>query len=255
MFLRKDAPMAELIDQPATETTPEARPEAPPETDLVAAIRGVLEASTEPLTISKIRAALPGRLRTAGLEDVLRRQVAANVFVQYPKYRSPQDRFWDRPMAVHLAALLHAAVQEKPLTWSDLRRKLPDYARSLAEPVLEEQVARGELHRHPALNSRTGPRFGGGRPDPKEYLRTELLRLFERLGQLGFSPAQLREGALDLLHEEEWASQSRTAQDPAESRGPKASNLDPVTSAAATGEPALFAQADSPTPESPPPQP
>ena len=69
----------------------------------MAAVRRVLQASPEPLTLSKIRAALPANFRAVSLEalaEVLQRQVAANVLVPYPKYRSPQDRYWDRPMRV-----------------------------------------------------------------------------------------------------------------------------------------------------------
>src|SRR5262245_6094037 len=111
--------MTEVIDQ-------EPR-EAPADTDLVAAIQRVLAASPEPLTLSKIRAALPTSFRRIGLEELaeaLRRQVAANVLQQYPKYRSQQDRFWDRPMPLHVASLLTAALAEGPLAWPQLRRKL-----------------------------------------------------------------------------------------------------------------------------------
>jgi len=195
---------SELIDHGVTD-----QPVAvvAPDTDVLAAIRTVLESSNEPLTLSTIRTALPGRLRTSpeNLTEVLRRQVAANVFVQYPKYRSPQDRFWDRPMPVHLANLLSNVLAEKPLGMSEIRRKLPDYAKTLAEPILEEQVAKGILFRHPPLSSRTGPRYGVRSPQAREYLRPELAKVFQRLEQLGFSQTQLREGAMELLNEEEWS--------------------------------------------------
>src|SRR3954470_23513497 len=99
--------MSQVVDQTSTE--------APASTDLVAAVHQVLQGSAEPLTLSKIRALLPGRLRTICLEELgeaLRRQVAANVLWQYPKYRSQQDRFWDRPMHVHITSLLRLALQE-----------------------------------------------------------------------------------------------------------------------------------------------
>jgi hypothetical protein len=198
--------MAEVADQtPAGTFT---------ETDLVAAVRQVLQRSEEPLTLSKIRAALPTNLRGVSLEALeatLQRQTAANVLHQYPKYRSPQNRYWDRPMGVHLAHLLRTTLQEKPLSLSELRRKLPDYARHQAERVLEEEVNQGRLYSHPALSSRSGPRFGAGRPDPKDYLRAELATVFRRLEQLGFNQTDLREGAIELLHDEEWAPTQETA--------------------------------------------
>jgi hypothetical protein len=188
------------------------------ETDLIAAVRQVLERSEEPLTLSKIRAALPAALRgisLEALEEALQRQVGANVLHQYPRYRSQQRRYWDRPMRVHLTFLLRTTLEERPLTFSELQRKLPDYARlprEEAERVLQEEVDQGVLFRHPALSSRSGARFGARRPDPKEYLRSELAQAFARLEGLGFSVADLREGALELLHEEEWApSQQRRA--------------------------------------------
>ncbi len=196
--------MSEALDQATTETTPEL--------DLAAAVRRLLEGSDEPLTLSKIRAGLPGRLRSISVDelaDQLRRQVAANVLQQYPKYRSRQDRFWDRPMPVHIANLLRTLLQPGPLAWADLRRKLPDYAKVQAEAVLHEQVAQGLIFRHPPLSKRSGARFGLARPDPREYLRAELTPMFARLEQLGFTHPQLREGALELLHEEEWASPAR----------------------------------------------
>lgn len=189
--------MEELIEHPAAQ--------AKPETDLVTAVRDLLSASPEPLTLSKIRAALPPHLRPSALEelaDSLQRQVAANVLFVYPKYRSAQDRYWDRPMKVHLACLVRALVEEKPLSWSEIRRKLPEYARSLACPVLEDLLAEGTLHRHPPTKG--PPRFGLHRPDPKIYLRPELERAFARLEKLGLSRAELRQGAIELLHHEEW---------------------------------------------------
>jgi hypothetical protein len=167
----------------------------------------VLENSSEPLTLSKIRSALPGRLRSVTLEalgEVLQRQVAAHALIQYPKYRSPQDRFWDRPMNVHIAYLLRQALEESPLPMSEIRRKLPDYAKTTAEGVLEDQVQQGLLHRHPPTSSRSGPRFGARPPEAREYLRSELTVVFARLEKLGFSQTQLREGAMELLQEEEW---------------------------------------------------
>jgi hypothetical protein len=195
--------MTQVTD--ATSTSPQASSDS----DLAAEVQRVLEASSEPLTLSKIRASLPTRLRTISLEalaEALRRQVAANVLIQYPKYRSQQDRFWDRPMPIHIAGLLRQALEETPLALSELRRKLPDYAKRQAEAVLEEQVRVGMLHRHPPATSRGGQRFGARPPEAREYLRGELTGVFARLEKLGFTQDQLREGAMDLLREEEWAT-------------------------------------------------
>src|SRR5262249_54595462 len=133
------------------------------ETDLVAAVHRVLAASDEPLTPSKIRARLAAVFRAEGeekLADCLNRQVAANTLFQYPKYRSPQSRFWDRSMPVHIAALLRRNLQGGPLAWGELQRKLPPYARSQAEAVLRDQLSQGLLHRHPRAGRRGGDRFG-----------------------------------------------------------------------------------------------
>lgn len=192
--------MSQVIDQ-------ESR-EAPAGQDLMAAVQRVLAASEEPLTISKIRAALPTSFRKMDLDELanlLRRQAAANVLYQYPPYRSAQDRFWDRPMPVHVAGLLRASLEEGPLAWPQLRRRLPDYAIVHAEVVLQEQVSQGKLHRHPPAGSRSGERYGAGPPDAREYLRRELPTLFRRLQEMGFSEQQLREAAMLVLLEEEWA--------------------------------------------------
>lgn len=184
-----------------TTSTPE-----PTAVDLVTSLQRVLQQQDEPLTLSKIRIALPAQYKSITpeeLSEVLRRQVAANVLYQYPKYRSQQDRFWDKPMPVHVEALLHAALQKGPLALADLRRKLPGYAQPHAEAVLQEQVTQGKLYRHPRVG-RGGERFGVRPPDPRDYLRDELKGLFVRLEKLGFTQPQLRAGALELLHEEEW---------------------------------------------------
>jgi len=196
--------MTQAVDQ-------ESR-EAPAGTDLVAAVQRVLAASSEPLTLSKIRAALPGSFRRIELEELaetLRRQVAANVLQQFPKYRSQQDRFWDRPMTVHVANLLRVTLEEAPLAWTQLRRRLPDYALAQAETVLQEQLAAGSIHRHPPAGARGKERYGARPPDAREYLRNELPTLFRRLQQLGFTEIQLREAAMALLQEAEWGSPDR----------------------------------------------
>jgi hypothetical protein len=196
--------MSQVIDQRPGENAVES--------DLIAEVRRVLAASPEPLTLSKIRALLPAPHRAMSLEELaesLRRQVAANVIIPYPKYRSQQERFWDRPMPVHIAYLLRVALEEAPLAWSELRRKLPAYVlgqiETLVQEVLRDQVTQGLLHRHPRAGSRGKERYGVAAPNAKDYLRSELAALFDRMVQLGFTPTQLREGALDLLHEEEWA--------------------------------------------------
>ncbi len=191
--------MTEMTDQRTTATS------APG--DLVTAIQEVLRSSAEPLTVSKIRSALPAPFRQASVDElaeVLRRQVAAKVLESYPRYRSQQERFWDRPMQVHVAGLLVAALEEAPLSWSDLRRRLPAYAHEKAQIVLDEKLAQGAIHRHPRFG-RMGERVGNRPADPKEYLRSELAAVFQSLAKLGFTEAQVREGALELLHDEEWA--------------------------------------------------
>jgi hypothetical protein len=173
--------------------------------DIVTAIQNVLKESPEPLTVSKIRAQLPAQFRSTNIEDVLRRQVAANVLQLYPKYRSQHERFWDRPMTVHIAALVREALQDGALAPNELRRKLPAYAQAQTESVLQEELAKGRLHRHPRATARGGERVGLAPPDPKEYLAPELSALLHRLQPLGFSVSKLRAAALELLHNEEWA--------------------------------------------------
>jgi len=191
-----------------TEATSPALTEVAAEPDLGESVRRVLQASAEPLTVSRIRGALPAPLRGISPEELtayLSRQVAAKVLWQFPKYRSPQDRFWDRPMSVHVVALVKEALDEKPLTFAELRRKLPAYAQDQLDTVVRELLAQGQLFHYPK-EGRLGERLGSRAPDPKTYLRTELTAMFQRLSRLGFSMAQLRAAALEMLHEEEWAS-------------------------------------------------
>ena len=206
--------------------------EAPAGTDVAGAVQRVLASSEEPLTLSKIRAALPGVNRKMDLEELgalLRRQVAANVVYQYPKYRSAQDRFWDRPMPLHVANLLRTALEEGPLAWPQLRRKLPEYAVTQAEVVLQEQIAQGRLFRHPPAGSRGGERYGAAQPDAREYLRRDLPTLFSKLQQLGFTEPQLREAAMAVLQEEEWGRPE------AETRAPETQEPTDAQTTAADG--------------------
>jgi hypothetical protein len=238
------------------ESTP-ANP-APAEVDLPTAALRVLSASTEPLTPSKVRAALPAPHRQVALEELteqLRRQAAANVLYQYPKYRSQHDRFWDRPMPIHVAALIHETLAEGPLPLSELRRKLPAYAQTQAETVLNEQLTQGKVYRHPRLpGSRGGDLFGARPPDAKDYLRRELPGTFRRLLGLGFTASQLRSAALELLHDEEWASTSMTEEVEPRPARPKAESGAPMNPSYEWREPEAPA---TPTPatETNPPQP
>src|SRR5438093_2021885 len=181
----------QLVEQPQAEPRIQAD-------DVVAAIHRVLQASQEPLTLSKLKAHLPAQLRGLNVEDVLQRQVAATVLYQYPKYRSQQDRFWDRPMPVHIANLLREALQEGPLGWSDLRRKLPVYAQSQADTVLQDQIEQRRIYRHPKAG-RGSDRYALQPAEPKTYLQPELAGVFLRLQELGFTEAAIRAGALELL--------------------------------------------------------
>src|SRR5207248_2735136 len=100
--------------------------------DLVVAIQEILRQSSEPLTVPKIRARLRGPFRDLSVDelaDVLQRQVAAQVFVVCPKYRSGKDRYWDRSLREHAAVVLRRALEERPMPWSELRKRFPKYLR------------------------------------------------------------------------------------------------------------------------------
>jgi hypothetical protein len=224
--------MTQAVDQAASGT-------AVATTDLVAAIQRVLQESEEPLTVSKIKSQIPAALRSANLEETLQQQVAANVVIEYPKYRSPHARYWDRPMPQHIAWLLRETLRDGALPWSELRRKLPAYAvEHGAETILQEQVTQSKLFRHPKLGGRGGDRFGVAKPDAKDYLRPELVTLFAKLGPLGFTPNQLRESALELLHEEEWATVPAPDQTPSPSQTASPTQAEPEGQAGLTdGQP------------------
>jgi hypothetical protein len=176
--------------------------------DLVGQIRSVLQNSEAPLTLAKIRAALPSPFRSLSLEalaQALERHVAAGVLVLYPKYRSQRERYWDRPVRFHVEQLLRDALRQGPLTSRQIRKSLPIYARRLAESVLEEQLAQGKLFRHPPATSRMGPRYGPELPDPRPYLRAEYAALMSRCDELGLARPLVRAALLDMLRAEEWA--------------------------------------------------
>jgi hypothetical protein len=144
------------------------------------------------------------------LAQVMRRQVAAQVVYLYPKYRSTSDRFWDKPMREHVAQLVRRVLRDGALPWSELRRRLPDYAKILAETVLQDEVARRRLFQHPPLGPRLGSRYGLQPAGPEPYARQELTGVYERLAALGFNRDQARAALLEVLSEEEsWESLKR----------------------------------------------
>jgi hypothetical protein len=195
--------------------------------DLVDAVREVLRNSEEPLTIPKIRARLPGGFRAvtgAELTDIVQRQVTAHVLVICPKYRSGQDRFWDRSLRDHAKVALQAALADGPVSWPDLRKALPKYLRHLAESVLNEELARGAIHRHPPASVRQGPRYALQPAEVRRYVGKELQDLLARMQSLGFARAEAREAIVQILQAEEWAE--------ADANGPAAAAAMPVRTGA-----------------------
>jgi hypothetical protein len=178
------------------------------QTDLVDAVREVLRHSAEPLTIPRIRERLPLPLGAIGIEeltDVLHRQLAAHVLVMCPKYRSSQDRYWDRPLREHAKVVLGEALKGGPMSWADLRKKFPKYLRHLADSVLNEELAKETIFRHPPASARMGPRYALEPADVRSYANKELREMLARLEQCGFGRAESREAIVQLLQEEEWA--------------------------------------------------
>jgi hypothetical protein len=174
-------------------------------TDMVEAIRDVLRASDQPLTPTQVRARLPWPLRgfsLEGIRDTLSRQVAAQVLILYPKYRSDQDRYWDRPLRQHVEQLLRGILRDRPMTRTELRRRLPAYARILADNVLDALLAKSRVFEHPGSSRRAGPRLASYPADPRPHLHVELEALFGRLERLGFTRRQLRDATLTLLQED-----------------------------------------------------
>lgn len=240
--------------QVSPETPPETPSATPPAADLATAVQNVLAVSPEPLTLSKIRAKLPTPYREvepAELEELLKRQAAAGTLHVFPPYRSTQERFWDRPMTTHVASLLRSALAEAPLAWSELRRRLPGYARSLAQAVLDSQVAQGLLHRHPRTGARGPEKLGVSPADARDYLRVELPVLFRRLSGLGFTPAQLRAAALELLHEEEWDILPPEEAAPPETAEPAAPTSPAASTIVAAASPEGIAAPTPPPPAAP----
>jgi hypothetical protein len=174
--------------------------------DLVNEIRRLLRESDEPLTAAKIRDRLPAPLNQISLDslaEVLKRQAAAHVLIVCPKYRSQQDRYWDRPLREHVHEMLRDILTMGPLPWSELRKRLPRYARYLAESVLNEQLAQGRLFRHPPRTPRSAPRFALYPADLRTYLRPALADLMARLEPMGFARTEIRRGLKQILSEAE----------------------------------------------------
>jgi hypothetical protein len=182
--------------------------------DLVGAIQEILKQSSEPLTVPKIRVRLRGAFRAIGIEelaDVLQRQVAAQVLVICPKYRSGQDRYWDRPLREHAKVVLRRTLEDGAMPWSELRKKFPKYLRHLAESVLNEELARRTIFRHPPATPRVGIRYSLQAPDVGPHAARELEEALSRLEAHGFSRVDACEALMHLLQQHEWADTPREA--------------------------------------------
>jgi hypothetical protein len=185
-----------------------------PGSDLVGAIQEILKQSSEPLTVPKIRARLRCQYRAIRIEElaeVLQRQVAAHVLVICPKYRSGQDRYWDRPLREHAKVVLRRSLEDGAMPWSELRKKFPKYMRHLAESVLNEELAKRTIFRHPPASPRMGFRFALQAPDVGPHAARELEEALTRLEDRGFTRADACEALMHLLQEHEWADMPRDA--------------------------------------------
>jgi hypothetical protein len=136
------------------------------------------------------------------------------VFFEYPRYRSQHLRYWDRPIQDHVRELLLEALEDQPLSWPQLRARLPAYTRTLAQRLLYEDVARGFLFLHPRLSHGTD-RYSFSPPDVKNYVRSEMDGLFHRLERLGFSRVALQDAARELLTDQELAEEPCRVFEPA----------------------------------------
>ena len=143
---------------------------------------------------------------------------------------------------------MQTALAEGPLSVSDLRRRLPSYGQTLFEPLVQEHIAKGKLHRHPRCG-RFGERVGLKAADPRDYLRSEFSAMFIRLEHLGFGRGELLEGGMDLLDalkKEEWAptadadvpAEDQAAAVPSEGQPETPAAADPVETPFSAVEPA-----------------
>ena len=138
--------------------------------DLHSAIRHALAASDEPLTVSKIRAALPTALRQTPLEECEQNPAAGDRGQQaapVSEVSQSQDRYRDRPMPVHVAHLLSVALDERPRPGPNCAASCPPTRRSWLA-VVEREIHENCTHRHPRHPAR-GPesRSAYGRPTPR----------------------------------------------------------------------------------------
>jgi hypothetical protein len=101
--------------------------------------------------------------------------------------------------------VLRGALADGPIPWSDLRKRVPKYMRHLAESVLNEELAKGAIHRHPPTSARAGFRYALAAADIRAFAMTELEAALARLVERGFSLSDAREAFMHLLQEAEWS--------------------------------------------------
>lgn len=181
----------------------------PPETGTV--ILRVLQNSREPLTIERIRKALPRpyRIGREAILSIIQQQVQTGASFEWPA-KGSKERYWAQGFEAYVRSGVVEVLKSGPLSLPQLRRKLgktpfgspkvlvEQTCKMLLHGLLEERI----LFKYPIAPGMRAVRYGVTPPDPKPYmgkLKKEFEALCSRLKDAGVTPDDVLHAATELL--------------------------------------------------------
>jgi predicted AAA+ superfamily ATPase len=169
---------------------PQRAAQRAPDSAALDAMNSVLDASSEPIAVSKLKSILKGPLRRSEAEVVtlLEAERAAGRVFRYAPYSSKSVRYGRQPPEVYARQLALAALQRKCQTLRDIERsassRLKDYAAADWQRLVEHLVAEKQVFVIPGPTARSAVRYSLRPPDPRDYLRSLVAGWRKKLDQI-----------------------------------------------------------------------
>ncbi|MFH0343664.1 MAG: hypothetical protein ACHBNF_16410, partial [Chromatiales bacterium] len=155
--------------------------------DIARAILSLLEASPDPLPVSKLKAGLRKRhdLSVQELEALVASQAGLGTVFRYAPLRGEGYRYWDRDRGHYLDTLIERELRAAALPMHTLRGRVARRVGDVSEGELSVRVGGllrvGRLHELPRGPGSRSVRLSAKPPDPKAYLSGMVQRLVQAI--------------------------------------------------------------------------
>ncbi|MCR4412994.1 MAG: hypothetical protein NUV77_11295 [Thermoguttaceae bacterium] len=183
-----------------------------PDSAVLDAMRSVLDASPEPIAVSKLKSILKGPLRRGEAEVValLEAERSAGRVFRYAPYSGKSPRYGRQSPEVYARQLALAALARKAQTLRDVEqsvgKRLKDYTAADWKRLVEQLVAEKAVFPAPGPTARSAVRYSLHPPDPRDYLRSVVARwrrnldqIAGRLADFGIPSTEVTAAALEML--------------------------------------------------------